>query len=181
MCVSSHDNEQHICVFFALIFRKGGHLFMPKTKLQNIIFTLVMAFVMVYAMVCYNVALDKGTMSNEVFLIAFHEIPIMWPIACILEYFVVEKLSKKLAFRLVSPDDKPIFILLAISSMIVCLMCPVMSLIATILFMHPGKEIIALWFMKWAQNFPMALMFQIFFAGPAVRNLFGLFAKKADK
>ena len=87
---------------------------MPKTKLQNIIFTLVMAFVMVYAMVCYNVALDKGIMSNEVFLIAFHEIPIMWPIACILEYFVVEKLSKKLAFRLVSPDDKPIFILLAI-------------------------------------------------------------------
>ncbi len=154
---------------------------MPKTKLQNIIFTLVMAFVMVYAMVCYNVALDKGIMSNEVFLIAFHEIPIMWPIACILEYFVVENLSKKLAFRLVSPDDKPIFILLAISSMIVCLMCPVMSLIATILFMHPGKEIVALWLMKWAQNFPMALCFQIFFAGPAVRNLFGLLAKKAEK
>lgn len=33
---------------------------MPKTKLQNIIFTLIMAFVMVYAMVCYNIALEKG-------------------------------------------------------------------------------------------------------------------------
>ena len=33
---------------------------MPKTRLQNIIFTLIMAFVMVYAMVCYNIALDKG-------------------------------------------------------------------------------------------------------------------------
>ena len=113
---------------------------MPKTKLQNIIFTLIMAFVMVYAMVCYNIALDKGGMTNEIFLLAFHEIPIMWPIACILEYFVVEKLSRKLAFRMVSPEDKPIFITLAISSMIVCLMCPVMSFIATCLFMHPGNQ-----------------------------------------
>lgn len=67
---------------------------MPKTRLQNIIFTLIMAFVMVYAMVCYNIALDKGGMTNEIFLLAFHEIPIMWPIACILEYFAVEKLSR---------------------------------------------------------------------------------------
>ena len=56
---------------------------MQKSKLQNILFTIVLAFVMVYAMVCYNIALDKGQMSNEIFLIAFHEIPIMWPIACI--------------------------------------------------------------------------------------------------
>lgn len=115
---------------------------MPKTRLQNIIFTLIMAFVMVYAMVCYNIALDKGGMTNEIFLLAFHEIPIMWPIACILEYFAVEKLSRKLAFRMVSPEDKPVFITLAISSMIVCLMCPVMSFIATCLFMHPGNQII---------------------------------------
>ena len=150
---------------------------MQKSKLQNILFTLVMAFVMVYAMVCYNIALDKGGMSNEIFLIAFHEIPIMWPIACILEYFVVEKLATKLAFRIVTPKDYPAFITIAISSMIVCLMCPVMSFIATLLFMNPGKEIIALWLQKTAQNFPMALCWQIFFAGPGVRNLFGLFSK----
>ena len=150
---------------------------MQKSKLQNILFTLIMAFVMVYAMVCYNIALDKGGMSNEIFLIAFHEIPIMWPIACILEYFAVEKLATKLAFRIVTPKDHPAFITIAISSMIVCLMCPVMSFIATLLFMNPGKEIIALWLQKTAQNFPMALCWQIFFAGPGVRNLFGLFSK----
>lgn len=154
---------------------------MPKTKLQNIIFTLIMAFVMVYAMVCYNIALDKGGMTNEIFLLAFHEIPIMWPIACILEYFVVEKLSQKLAFRMVSPADKPIFITLAISSMIVCLMCPVMSFIATCLFMHPGSQIIALWLQKTVQNFPMALCWQIFFAGPGVRNAFGFVVGKMAK
>lgn len=94
---------------------------MPKkSRLENILFTLVMAFVMVYAMVCYNIAIDKGGMTNEVFLLAFHEIPIMWPIACILEYFVVEKLAMMLAFRLVNPkEDKPVFVTLAICSMIV--------------------------------------------------------------
>ena len=92
---------------------------MPKkSRLENILFTLVMAFVMVYAMVCYNIAIDKGGMTNEVFLLAFHEIPIMWPIACILEYFVVEKLATMLAFRLVNPkEDKPVFVTLAICSM----------------------------------------------------------------
>ena len=145
---------------------------MPKTKFQNVIFTLLMAFVMVYAMICYNIAINRGGMTNEVFLLAFHEVVIMWPVAFVLEMFVVERLAKMLAFRLVTPDDKPIFILLAISSMIVCLMCPMMSLVATILFQNPGKEIIALWFQTTALNFPMALCWQIFFAGPLVRLIF---------
>lgn len=151
---------------------------MPKTKLQSIFFTLLMAFVMVYGMVCYNIAIEKGGMTNEIFRIAFLEIPIMWPVACVLEFFIVEKLAKKLAFRFVTPQDKPVVILLAISSMIVCLMCPVMSFIATLLFAHAGNQIIAVWLQKLALNFPMALFFQIFFAGPLVRTLLGLFNKK---
>ena len=145
---------------------------MPKTKFQNVIFTLLMAFAMVYAMICYNIAIHRGGMTNQVFMLAFHEVIIMWPVAFVLEMFVVERLAKMLAFRLVSPDDKPIFILLAISSMIVCLMCPMMSLVATILFQNPGKEIIALWFQTTVLNFPMALCWQIFFAGPLVRLIF---------
>ena len=139
-----------------------------------------MAFVMVYAMVCYNIAIDKGGMSNEIFLIAFHEIPIMWPIAIILEMFVFEKLAIKLAFRFINPEkDNPFFITLGISCMIVCLMCPTMSLIAALLFAHPGSQVIAVWLQKLALNFPMALCWQVFFAGPGVRNFFRLFEKKA--
>ena len=151
---------------------------MPKTKLQNLVFTIIMAFVMVYAMVCYNIALDKGGMSNEIFLLAFHEIPIMWPVAFVLELFVVERLSKKLAFRIVSPEDKPIFITLTICSMIVCLMCPIMSFIATLLFKHPGSEVIAVWLQTTLLNFPVALCWQIFFADPLVRNVFRLFVRE---
>lgn len=33
---------------------------MPKTKFENIVFTLFMSFLMVYAMICYNIALNMG-------------------------------------------------------------------------------------------------------------------------
>lgn len=152
---------------------------MPKTKFQNFIFTLIMAFVMVYALICYNISLETGGMRNEVFLLAFHEMIIMWPAAVILEGLVVDKLAQKLAFRLVTPgQDKPIFIVLAISSMIVCLMCPTMSLIATLLFKQPGVEFVAVWFQTTALNFPVALCWQIFFCGPLVRLIFRTLFKK---
>ena len=152
---------------------------MPKTKFQNVIFTLMMAFVMVYAMICYNISLNKGGMSGEVFLLAFHELIIMWPLAFVLETFVVERLARKLAFRIVTPgQDRPIFITLAISSMIVCLMCPTMSLAATILFKDPGANIIPIWLETTALNFPMAFFWQIFFAGPLVRTVFGVIFKE---
>ena len=40
---------------------------MPKTKFQEVVFTILMVFVMVYAMICYNIALNIGGMSNEFF------------------------------------------------------------------------------------------------------------------
>ena len=49
---------------------------MPKNKFQEVIFTIIMVFFMVYAMICYNIALNKGGMTNEVFLLAFHELVI---------------------------------------------------------------------------------------------------------
>lgn len=145
---------------------------MPKTKLQNFIFTVVMAFVMVYAMICYNIALNIGGMKNQVFLLAFQEMIIMWPIAIILEYFIIEKFALKITFRLVNPKvESPLFIRLVICSMIVCLMCPIMSMIATLLFKSAGVEIIAVWLETAAFNFPMALAWQIFFGGAIVRYL----------
>ena len=86
-------------------------------------------------MVCYNVSLNVGGMQNFVFLEAFKELPIMGTIAFLVEFLIIGKLAQKLAFRLVNPkEDKPIFVVLAISSMIVCLMCPIMSFIGCLLF-----------------------------------------------
>ena len=66
---------------------------MPKNKFQEVIFTLIMVFFMVYAMICYNISLNTGSMTNRVFLDAFHELVIMGPIAFILDFFIVSKLK----------------------------------------------------------------------------------------
>lgn len=50
---------------------------MPKTKFQEIVFTVIMVIVMVYAMICYNVAISMGGMQNKVFVAALSELPIM--------------------------------------------------------------------------------------------------------
>ncbi len=151
---------------------------MPKTKFQEVVFTIMMVFVMVYAMICYNISLNIGGMANHVFLDAFHELVIMGPVAFILDFFLYGSLSKKLAFRIVNPaEDKPIMIILAISSITVCLMCPSMSLAATLLFKNAGTEFIAVWLQTTALNFPMAFFWQIFFAGPLVRKIFGAIFK----
>ena len=145
---------------------------MKKSKLHNFIFTVFMALVMVYAMICYNIALNIGAMTNQVFIMAFHELVIMWPIAIVLELCVVEKLAVHLAMKIVDVQmDRPQHIKLTICSMIVCLMCPIMSLIATLLFKNPGSEIIAVWLQTTVFNFPMAYAWQIFFGGAFVRKV----------
>ena len=147
---------------------------MPKTKLQNFIFTVMMAFLMVYAMICYNIAIATGGMTNQVFIMAFQEMIVMWPIAIILELFVVEKIAHNLTFRLVdSQTDHSFHITIILCSLIVCLMCPIMSFIATFLFKNAGIHFIAVWLQTTVINFPMALGWQIFFAVPFIRKIFG--------
>ena len=143
---------------------------MPQNKFQDVIFTAIMATIMVYGMIVYNVALNTGGVSGTTFLAAFHEMPIMVPIAFVLEFFVVGKLAKMLAFTVMRPDDRPQFITYAISICICCIMCPVMSLIATILFKE--NQSFGTWIQTWAMNFPMAICYQMFYCGPFVRLVF---------
>ena len=80
---------------------------MPKNKFQDVIFTIIMATIMVYGMVVYNVALNTGTVNGTTFLTATHELPIMVPIAFVLEFFIVGKIAKMLAFTVMRPTDRP--------------------------------------------------------------------------
>ena len=149
---------------------------MPQTTLQRVVFTVLMAVIMVYGMIVYNVALNTGGVTNATFLMALHEMPIMVPIAVVLEFFVVEKLATRLAFTVVRPTDRPQVITYAISTMIVCLMCPTMSLIATLLFKEPS---FGTWVQTWGCNMPMALIWQLLFCGPLTRLIFrALFRKQ---
>lgn len=164
-----NDKEDRGESFWSSFFVRKGVIKMPKTKLENFIFTLVMAFVMVYGMICYNISINIGGCTNQVFLMAFGELKIMWPIAIILELFVVGRIAPMLAFTFMKPTDRPQFITYAISFCICALMCPLMSLIATFLFKEPSLGTFA---QTWAMNVPAAYAMQFLIAGPLVRLLF---------
>lgn len=156
---------------------------MPKTKFQDFIFTIIMVVVMVYAMVCYNIAFDNGAMSGEVFLLALHELPIMGVIGFLLEFFFVGKLAQKITFKFFDPQStRPFVITVMISSVTVAIMCPLMSLIASLLFNFTGvSDIVPNFLQICVRNFPMALCWQLFYAGPFVRAVFRLLFKKQLK
>ena len=146
---------------------------MPKNLFQEIVFTVMMVFVMVYAMICYNIALNIGGMTNEVFLLAFKELVIMGPIAFVLDIFLVGMIAKYKTFKIINPErDNPFFIVLGISVISVIFMCPLMSLAATILFKNAGSQFVAVWLQTTAMNFPMAFFWQLIYAGPIVRFIF---------
>ena len=83
--------------------RNGVQTKMPKTLPEKIIFTIIMAAIMVYGMIVYNVALATGGVTNATFGMALHEMPIMVPVAFVLEFFVVEKLATALAVTFRKP------------------------------------------------------------------------------
>lgn len=150
---------------------------MPKNKFQDVVFTIIMAAIMVYGMVVYNIALNTGTVDGTTFIAALHELPIMVPVAFILEFFIVGRLARLLAFTVMKPTDRPQFITYAISICICCIMCPVMSLVATILFKEPS---FGTWVKTWAMNFPMAILYQMFYCGPFVRLIFRAIFERKD-
>ncbi len=145
---------------------------MPQGKKEQILFGLMMAPLMVYGMIVYNIAIEFGGLSNEVFVIALHELIIMAPIAFILEGAFVSKLAFKLAFRVVNHEDRDIFKIFAIQTSIVMIMCPIMSLIATLLFADiTASTLVATWIQKYVLNLPFALFWQIVICGPLVRAI----------
>ena len=146
---------------------------MPQTKFQKIVFGLLMSYIMAYGMELANVARKLGGMSNAVFLPALVEASYMGAIVFIVSNIYGNRVGRALAFRCVTPGrDNPFFISLMISSCTVMIMCPSMSLIATIIFIGADGQFLANWFATVYHNFAMALLWQLFFAGPVVRLLF---------
>lgn len=156
---------------------------MPKTKFQDFVYTVIMAAVMVYVMVCYNIAIHSGGLQNFVFLEAFKEFPFMYVIAGVLEFFLIGQIAHKLVFKAIDVKKVPnIIVSYAISIVIVSFMCPIMSFIATIFISKPElNQFIVTWLQSMVLSFPMALCLQLFYAGPLVRFIFSFhfFKEKA--
>lgn len=152
---------------------------MPKTKFQGFIFGAMMSIIMAYGMELYNVARKMGGMSNSVFLPALIETSYMCLFVFVISSLLGNKVGQKLAFKHVTPGkDNPFFITIMISSCTVGFMCPAMSLVATVIFSGISNQFVANWFATIVKNFPMAIFWQLFFAGPIVRLLFRTIFRK---
>lgn len=174
---------------------------MPKTKFQGIIFGILMSMLMAYGMEVYNVAIKDGfnamagglsNMTNTVFLDALVEASYMWIFVFVLSNLYGNRVGHFLANKIIRPEqDNPFFITLIISACSVLIMCPSMSLVATFVFNYfmpaihhadipPFTQIPAIWIGTLIKNFPMALLWNFFAAGPLTRLLFRMIFKKQN-
>ena len=149
---------------------------MPKNRKEETIYTIMMVIVMVYAMVCYNIAMDVGGMKNFVFLAALSELPIMLYSSIFTWYIYSRTNSKKSSFQTGKIQKKISQYLLFWQYQYyqsgLCVRW--LSFVAVVLFKNAfGPQLIAVWIQTTIINFPMAFFWQLFAAGPLVRTIFG--------
>lgn len=157
---------------------------MPETKAEKIIFGVLMSVSMAIGMEVYNVAIKMGcnampgglsSMTNQVFPDALAEAAYMWIFVFLFSNLWGNRLGHALAAKIIRPEqDNPFFITLMVSSCTVLVMCPTMSMVASILFNlilagNPVSQLPAIWVGTLIKNFPMALLWNLFAAGPFSR------------
>lgn len=152
---------------------------MPKTRFQTVVFTLVTAWLMVYGMTLYNTVLGTGEFTNSTFLHALTGMWVEFVIIFLCACFIAGNVAKYLAFRVVQPGERPIFIIFAIQIFTVIAQVFFARIMATIKI-HGFTNLFLPQFMTaYCKNFIMALPLQLIIAGPLARLLFrSIFLRK---
>ena len=161
---------------------------MIKTRTEKLVFGILMSVTMAIGMEIYNVAIKMGyntmpgglsNMVNQVFPDALPEAAYMWIFVFLFSNLWGNRLGHALVEKIIRPEqDNPFFITLMVSSCTVLVMCPTMSMVAAILFNiilagNPLSQLPAIWVGTVIKNFPMALLWNLFSAGPFSRLVFG--------
>jgi len=128
---------------------------------------------MVLGMTIYNMLLGEGWSDQFI----FHLLKDFWVgffIALVLDIFVVAKLAKPIAFKIVKPNKntKPIKIIIAISSCMVIGMVLCMSLYGAVIAMGFTHNALKLYPLVILRNFVVALPFNLLIVSPLVRFIF---------
>lgn len=154
---------------------------MPRNRKQGMIFGLIMSYAMAYGMEVYNVAIKQGfnlqvggfsTMSNHVFLDALIEALYMGVFVFIISNLYGNRVGAAFAAKYTNPEkDNPYFCRIMRQAGTVAIMCPSMSLVASILFnlIMGGASLAnlpAIWVGTVLKNFPMAFFWNMFAAAP---------------
>lgn len=169
---------------------------MPKTKGQGIVFGLIMSYTMAIGMEVYNIAIKMGfnlqigglsSMTNAVFPAALLEASYMGLFVFLFSNLWGNRCGASFASRHTDPErDNPYFCRLMRQAGTVAVMCPTMSLVASVLFNvilagQPAVQLPAIWVGTVLKNFPMAFFWNMFAAAPFTRWLFGkLFPEKTS-
>lgn len=142
---------------------------MGQTKLQKFIFTLMMCFCMVLGMTIYNMILNEGFHSNLLNNL-LKEFWLGFMVALLLDIFIVGKLAKPIAFKIVKPnkETKQIKIILAISSCMVIGMVLFMSMFGAIIAAGFNIDALKLYPLCIVRNFVVALPLNLLIVSPMV-------------
>ena len=146
---------------------------MPKTKKEELIFTLMMCTAMFAMMISYNQIMAAGNVKALTFGSWLHEAMIMGPVIVALEFGIIAPLAHKIAFWVIrnyTHDRIPVPIVISVAT--VCCVCPMASAVATFLIRHITENFGTAWLAALSVNFPVALGWQLLVAGPLVRCAF---------
>ncbi len=169
---------------------------MPKNNFQKTVFGLLMSYIMAYGMEVYNIAIKMGfnlkpgglsSMTNAVFSEALKEASFMGLIVFIFSSLYGNRCGAAFANKHCREGrDNPYFYCIMRQAGTVAVMCPSMSLIASILFSviaggEPVYNLPAIWVGTVIKNFPMAFFWNMFAAAPLTRAVFSILFKERKK
>ena len=162
---------------------------MPKSKGQGIIFGIIMSYAMAIGMEVYNIAIKEGfmlhpgglsNMTNAVFPAALIEASYMGLFGFLFSNLWGNRAGAAFMARHCDVQkDSPYFCQLMRQAGTIAVMCPTMSMVASILFnvilAHQSvTQLGAIWVGTVLKNFPMAFFWNMFAAAPFTRCVFGL-------
>ena len=172
---------------------------MPKNQFQRMIFALLTVIVTVHAYVFYSLYVVNGNTLMSInnsdsvlsainmqggiymfgrYLPIWAVIIVEFILAYCLEIFVGSPMSFKMACRVFNPrETHPVLFETAIICATVAIMCPAMSLLASVMYYpyYAGFNILTLlanWIKLVCYNLPFAFFSQLFFIQPLIRTVF---------
>ncbi|MFC6180942.1 DUF2798 domain-containing protein [Lactiplantibacillus daowaiensis] len=149
---------------------------MPRNWKEEVVFTAIMAGLMVFVMTAYNVAMAQG-FSNGLILAILSGYPLGLLVAIILDMLVVGPIAKTLAFKYIINDymrKKTVLIGITISVLMVLGMVTCMSLFGiAVEGKLSGGHVLATYGHTWLFNLIVALPLQLLIVGPIARAVLG--------
>lgn len=144
---------------------------MFKNKKQHFIFILMICTTMVFIMSCYNVAIMEG-FSSTVFKHAIMGFPAAFLFALIGDIFIVGKIVKIIASKILKPDDSMAKVGICMSFFTGCGMVIWMSMFGVITNVGFTSNFISDYAMALFTNFIFAIPLNLLIVSPSIRFLF---------